>query len=276
MAYSLTGFENRVALITGAGRMRSIGRSIAIELARAGCDIVLTGTGRDPEHYPDDEKKAAWRDIASVAKEVEALGRRALPVVSNVTCSEAVADLAATVRAEFGRIDFVVNNAGPAKGPDRAPVAEIDDEVWRKVVNINLNGAFYMAKYFGRDMIDAGNGGSIINISTVGTKLMIPYASAYGSSKLALHALSESMAGEVGKYGIRVNAVCPGMIDTSRMDDIPRGKVWDDAVRDNIALGRAGTGEDVAHTCLFLCSDQGSWITGQAIYVDGGHWLVPR
>lgn len=276
MTYTLTGFENRVAVVTGAGRMRSIGRSIAVELARAGCDIVLTGTGRSPDRYPPEEKEAGWRDIHSVAEEIEGLGRRALAVVSDASDAAAVERLAEQVYEAFGRVDILVNNAGPAKGPDRAPVVDLDVDVWNKVVDINLNGAFYMAKFLGQKMIETGQGGSIINISTVGTKLMIPNAAAYGSSKLALHAFSESMAGEVGQYGIRVNAVCPGMIDTSRMNDIPKGDVWDGAVEKCIPLGRAGTGEDVAHTCVFLCSDQGAWITGQAIFVDGGHWLTPR
>lgn len=276
MTYELTGFEGRVAVVTGAGRMRGIGHAVAVELARAGCDVVITGTGRAPQDYPEDEKKAGWKDIESVAAEIEALGRRALPVVSDVADPAAAERLARRVEREFGRVDFLVNNAGSAKGPDRAPVTELDVDVWRRVVDVNLNGAFYMAHYLGRAMIAAGNGGCIINISTVGTKLMIPNAAAYGSSKLALHALSESMAGEVSEHGIRVNAVCPGMIDTSRMDDIPRGEVWDGAVDECIPLGRAGTGEDVAHACVFLCSEQGSWITGHALYVDGGHWLTPR
>src|SRR3954449_2087122 len=107
MPYELTGLEGKVAVVTGAGRMRSIGRPIAVELARAGCDIVLTGTGRAPERYPDDEKQAGWRDIASVAEEVEALGRRALPLISDVAELGAVELLAAQVQEAFGRVDIV-------------------------------------------------------------------------------------------------------------------------------------------------------------------------
>src|SRR5688572_17359755 len=94
---TLTGFEGKVAVVTGAGRMRSIGRPIAVELARAGCDVVLTGTGRAPDRYPDDEKAAGWRDIESVADEVRALGRRAYAVVSDVADVDAVEALAAQV-----------------------------------------------------------------------------------------------------------------------------------------------------------------------------------
>ena len=109
MDYQLTGLTGKVAVITGAGRMRSIGRSIALELARAGCDIVVTGSGRSPEDYPDDEKKVGWRDIDSVAEEIQALGRRALPVVSDVSDLDSVRTLAKNVFEEFGRADFIIN-----------------------------------------------------------------------------------------------------------------------------------------------------------------------
>ncbi len=108
----LSGLEGKVAVVTGAGRMRSIGRPIAVELARAGCDVVLTGTGRPVERYPDDEQQVGWRDIDSVADEVRALGRRALPVVSDVSDPDAVDALAGSVLDDLGRVDVVVNNAG--------------------------------------------------------------------------------------------------------------------------------------------------------------------
>src|SRR3954454_691593 len=114
----LSGLEGKVAVVTGAGRMRSIGRPIAVELARAGCDVVLTGTGRPLERYPQDERDAGWRDIDSVAEEVRALGRRALPVVSDVSDPDAVETLARRVLDELGRVDIVVNNAGAARGDE--------------------------------------------------------------------------------------------------------------------------------------------------------------
>src|SRR4051794_8308837 len=100
----------KVAVVTGAGRMRSIGRPLAVELARAGCDVVITGSGRSPDRYPADEQEAGWRDIDSVAEEIEALGRRALPVVSNVADAADVERLADRVMREFGRVDVIVNN----------------------------------------------------------------------------------------------------------------------------------------------------------------------
>ena len=124
MSYELTGLEGKIAVVTGAGRMRSIGRSIALELAKAGCDVVITGSGRSPDAFPDDEKKAGWRDIESVAEEIRALGRRALPLISNVADLEAVKLLADKVVQEFGRVDFVINNAGAARAGEH-PLADL-------------------------------------------------------------------------------------------------------------------------------------------------------
>lgn len=266
----LTGFAGKVAVVTGAGRMRSIGRPVAVALARAGCDVVLTGTGRAPQRYPDDEKQAGWRDIESVAEEVRSVGGRALPVVSDVADAAAVEALAERVMDEFGRVDIVVNNAGAARGEDRRPVVDLDPALWRQVLDVNLTGSFLMSKVFGRRMIDAGRGGSIVNISSIAGKLLSPNTAAYAASKAGIHALTACMAQEVGRYKIRVNAVCPGVIDTSRMDDLGRGEEWERFVRGVVPLGRAGTGADIAHTILYLCSEEGSWVTGQAWNVDGG------
>jgi NAD(P)-dependent dehydrogenase (short-subunit alcohol dehydrogenase family) len=267
---TLTGLEGKVAVVTGAGRMRSIGRPIAAELARAGCDVVLTGTGRTPERFPDDEQAAGWHDIDSVAEEVRALGRRALPVVSDVSDPDAVDHLVGEVVGEFGRVDIIVNNAGAARGPDRVPVIDLDIEAWRTVIDVNLNGTFYMSRAFGRAIVEQGGGGSIVNISSIGGKLMAGRTAAYAASKAGIHALTCAMASELGGDGVRVNAICPGIIDTYRMDDIPRGQQWDDLVARMVPLGRAGSGEDIAWMAVYLCSDQGSWITGQLYTVDGG------
>ena len=267
---TLTGLDGKVAVVTGAGRMRSIGRPIAVELARAGCDVVLTGTGRPPERYPDDEKAAGWRDIDSVAEQVQALGRRAVPVVSDVSDPAAVDRLLAEVLGTFGRVDIVVNNAGAARGADRVPVIDLDIDLWRTVIDVNLNGTFYMSRAFGRAIVEQGHGGSIVNISSIGGKMMPGRAAAYAASKAGIHALTCAMASELGGSGVRVNAICPGIVDTYRMDDIPRGEQWDNMVKSMVPLGRASNGEDIAWMAVYLCSDQGSWITGQLYSVNGG------
>lgn len=278
MTTQLTGLEGCVAIVTGAGRMRSIGRPIAVELARAGCDVVLTGTGRAPADYPADEREAGWRDIESVADEIRALGRRALPLVSDIRDPDAIDRLVADTLDAFGRIDVVVNNAGAARGPDRFNVTDLDVDAWRTVIDTNLNGTFLLSRAVARHWLATPNGTSssnrsIVNISSVGGKIAGPGTAAYSASKAAIHALTAAMAAELGPNGIRINAICPGIVDTSRLDDIDRGEHWE-RLRNIIPLRRHGSGDDIANMCVFLCSDQGSWITGQAINVDGGQLTI--
>jgi len=260
----------KVAVVTGAGRMRSIGRPIAVELARAGCDVVVTGSGRPPEAYPADEQAVGWRDIASVAEEIEACGRRARAVVSDVADPDAVDRLVEEVVGTFGRVDVVVNNAGAARGADRVPVVDLDLDVWRHVIDVNLHGTFFMSRAFARRMIAQGSGGSIVNISSIAGKLFAANTAAYSASKAGIQALTGSMAREVAPHGIRVNALCVGIVDTSRLDDIPRGPAFDETIRRNVPLGRPGTGEDIANMVIFLSGDAGAWVTGQSYNIDGG------
>jgi 3-oxoacyl-[acyl-carrier protein] reductase len=266
----LTGLGGKVAVVTGAGRMLSIGRPIAVELARAGCDVVITGTGRPAESYPDYEQAAGWRDIESVADEVRALGRRALAVVSSAADSDAVEALAEQVVEEFGRVDIVVNNASAAVGADRVPVIDMPLDEWRRVIDVNLNGTFYMCRAFGRRIVDGGNGGSIVNISSIAAKVVTAKQAAYTASKSGIHALTAAMAHELGPSRVNVNTICPGFIDTDRTRRIPRGPVWDKLIAEKVPLGRAGEGTDIAWMVVYLCSDQGAWITGQIYSIDGG------
>jgi 3-oxoacyl-[acyl-carrier protein] reductase len=265
----LTGLTGKVAVITGAGRLRSIGRPIAIELAKAGCRLVITGSGRPPEQYPDDEKAVGWRDIESVAEEIRALGGDVRTAISDVADETAVRDLLAVTLAAFGRVDFVINNAGAARGRDRVPVVDMPIDAWDTVIRVNLRGTFLMSKIFGKQLIDAQRGGAIVNISSIAGKLLPPSASAYAASKSAIQALTASMSQEVGQYGIRVNAICPGLIDTFRLDDMRGTPAWDQATR-RVPLRRMGSGEEIAWSVIYLCSEQGAWVTGQSINHDGG------
>ncbi len=265
----LTGLEGKVAVVTGGGRMRSIGRPIAVEMAKAGCKVVVTGSGRPPEQYPDDEKEAGWRDVASVEEEIRAAGGTAIGLASDVSDEGAVRDLLKRTLDNFGRVDFVVNNAGAARGRDRVPVVDMPIDAWDTVIRVNLRGSFLMSKIFGQHFIDAGQGGCIINISSIAGKILPPNTSAYAASKAGIQALTASMAQEVGQFGIRVNAICPGLVDTVRIDDIRGTPAWD-ASTARIALRRMGEGNEIAWATIYLCSDQGSWITGQSINIDGG------
>ncbi|MFE6508422.1 SDR family NAD(P)-dependent oxidoreductase [Nocardioides sp. NPDC057767] len=273
MGYELTGLAGKVAVVTGAGRMRSIGRALAVELARAGCDVVVTGTGRRPEDRPADEFAAGWRDIESVADEVRALGRRALTVVCDIAVPEDVRLLLDRTLTELGRVDVVVNNAAASRGQDRVPLTDLPVEAFDRVMAVNLRGTFLMTQTFGRHLIAHGEGGSIINISSIGGKLSGAGTGAYSASKAAVQSLTSSAAKELGSHGIRVNAVCPGVTDTGRLDD-QDPETWRAYVRANLPLGRSGEPGEVAAAVVFLASDQAAWVTGQAWNVDGGQLTI--
>lgn len=261
--------RGKTAIVTGAGRLRSIGRPIALELARQGVNVVLTGTGRPPDRYPPDEQAVGWRDIDSVADEVRAAGAEALALVSDVSDPEAVEELVRRAVAQFGRLDIIVNNAGAARGEDRVPVVDLAVETWRKVIDVNLTGTFLAARAAARQMIAQGQGGCIINISSIASRVAGASAAAYSASKAGINALSHALALELAPHRIRVNAVLPGVIETARMDDLGRDDRWQATLR-RIPLGTAGTGMEIAYLCTYLCSDMGAWITGQDLTVDGG------
>jgi NAD(P)-dependent dehydrogenase (short-subunit alcohol dehydrogenase family) len=271
---ALSSLAGKVALVTGAGRMRSIGRMIAETLAGAGADVIVTGSGRPRERYPEDEKAAGWRDVESVAEKVRELGRRALPLVADVTDEDQIAALGGEICAEFGRLDIIVNNAGAAVGNDRVPVFELTPADWRRVIDTNLTGPFLVCHLLGPMLAESGVGGSIVNISSVVGKSLRPNAAAYVASKAGLHGLTASLAGELGGAGVRVNAICPGLIETSRTDHVGRGELWDRLIS-RLPLARVGSPADIANLAAFLCSDQASWITGQFICVDGGQIMQP-
>lgn len=262
--------KGKVAIVTGAGRLRSIGRMIALELARNGADVVVTGTGRDPSKYPPDEQAVGWRDVDSVAEEITEAGSRGLALVSSIADQSDVDQLVKRVVDEFGRVDILVNNAGAARGEDRRAVVELNPDVWKHVLNVNANGTFLLSRAVAQQMIEQGQGGRIINISSIAAVVAGPTAAAYSASKAAIDALSRSMALELAPHGITVNAIRPGVVETARMDDLGREERWDEWVRTMVPLGWASDGMDVAYLSTFLCSEMGAWITGQAINVDGG------
>jgi 3-oxoacyl-[acyl-carrier protein] reductase/meso-butanediol dehydrogenase/(S,S)-butanediol dehydrogenase/diacetyl reductase len=273
MTFELTGLDGKVAVVTGAGRMRSIGRACAVELARAGCDVVVTGTGRAPENYPPDEREAGWRDIESVAEEIAALGRRAVPVVADVSTEAGVALVLDAAEQQLGGVDVLVNNAAASRGPDRVPVVDLETEAFDRVIAVNLRGTFLMSRDFVRRRLARGSSGVIVNISSVGGKLGGPGTAAYSASKAGVQSLTSSMAKELGRDGFRINAICPGVTETSRLDDWSP-EAWQVYVQANVPLGRTGAPEEIAHLAVFLASDQAAWVTGQSWNVDGGQLTI--
>ena len=262
--------DGKVAIVTGAGRLRSIGRGAAIALAKRGCATVLVGTGRDPETFPDDERAIGWRDVESVADEVRALGPAALPLVSDVSRRDLVEDLVERTLAEFGRIDFLINNAAAPKGDDRVPLVELTEEQLRLVMDVKVLGSFFCAQAVARVLIEQGEGGSIVNVSSIASKRPQANASAYAAANAALNALTASLAWELGSHNVTVNSVCPGLAATSRWDSDLGTNRWDERVKSRVPLGRATDGDETGEFIAYLCTPGGSYINGQAINFDGG------
>lgn len=260
----------KVAIVTGAGRHRGIGRHIALSLARGGTDVVITGSGRPPETYPDDEKQIGWRDIDSVADEVRAMGRRALPIVTDMSKAADADRLATETLAQLGRIDILVNNAASGRGNDRVPVVKLEESEWRRVLETNLTGTFLVTKAVGAKMAEQGLGGRIINISSILGLKGMPGSAAYSASKAGILLLTQVLALEMAPHRITVNAICPGLIGTSRMDDVTAPGPVRDIVLRTTPLGREGFPEEVGELAAFLCGPGGDYITGQAINIDGG------
>lgn len=261
--------DGKVAIVTGAGRLRSIGRATAVALARLGADVVVTGTGRDPDTFPDDEKMAGWRDVESTAEQVCAEGRRALPLVSDASDESQVQSMVASAVAELGRVDILVNNAAFPYGPDRVPLDDVDSAIFRRVIDVKVFGTFLNARAAAKVMIEQGDGGSIVNLSSVAGKRGSPNTLAYNAANFAIVGMTQSLARELGPHGINVNAVCPGLVNTSRLDPIGRGERWNDLAATS-ALGRHGEPEEVAGLIAHLCTGAASWINGQSINIDGG------
>ena len=262
--------KDKTAIITGAGGMRGLGREIALELARQGVNIVLMDVERAPGRVAPAEEKAGWQGIASVAKLVEAAGAKALSLVADITDPGAVDAAVAAAVQTFGGIDFLVNNAGAAVAGDRVPITEMPVEEWNRVLGVNLTGSFLMSRAVGAAMVARGQGGGIVNISSIASRQAAARNGAYAVSKAALNTLSRVMAMELGPHRIRVNTIMPGLTLTSRLGDLPESSGWDAFVKNYVPLGFAGDANEIACMCTYLCSDMGKWISGQDIAVDGG------
>jgi NAD(P)-dependent dehydrogenase (short-subunit alcohol dehydrogenase family) len=275
----MRGLENQVAFITGAARYRGIGRAIALRLAEEGCDVVVAGQHRDPSTHPPHEQEIGWKGLESVAEEVRALGRKAMTVTGDVTVAAEVERMAAQAKEAMGRVTMLVNNAAVPSGSGNTPILGMDDEEWYRTVNVNLNGLYLVCKHVGALIRDGGEGGAVVNISATGGRVGAPNHGAYCATKWAVIGLTQQLAHEWARYGIRVNCVCPGSTETDMMDGtIGRraehsGIDWDTArtrLVKAIPLRRQARQEEQAAAVAYLLSEDASYITGQSLNVDGG------
>lgn len=268
--------ENRVALVTGAGRRDSIGAAIALTLAQRGAHIVISDICATQTELLA-VNNPAWEELQNVAREIETCGGRALALRADVTDADSVQAMVERVRAEFGRLDILVNNAGIAISP--GPVVFMPDEAWRKTLDVNATGTFLCCKYALPLMLDGERGGRVINIASIASERPKPNMAAYAASKAAVVALTRSLAQEVAMFNITVNALLPGDVETAlkqwgvQLEADAKGLTYDEVYAGQIAripLGRFAQPQDVAHMVAWLASDNADFITGQAFAVTGG------
>ncbi len=280
------GLDGKVALITGAGGRRGIGRAIATRLAGEGCDVVVTDIRKRAEATPPADRASGWQGLPSVVNEIEALGRRALGLYADVSDREQVADMVEQTLARFGAIDIFVANAGSQPGRDRRLIVELEEDAFDEVQRVNVKGTFLCCQAVARHMIARGGPGKMIIMSSRAGKQASARYGAYVASKFALIGLTQTLALELAPYRINVNAICPGLVDTERvyfMADALRPpnmsaeeyqrKMLDDRARE-IPLGRVAVADDIARTAAFLASAESDYLTGLAISVTGGGLMI--
>ena len=271
--------DGKIAIVTGAGSEKGLGRAIALRLAREGAHVVVTDKPACRPHGSN--TIGGWKGIESVRDDIMALGRKSMALACDVASSKEVDQLVAEVVASLGQIDILVNNAGLYRYMD---IVDMSDELWAAHLAVNLTGAFYCLRAVARNMVIHNEGGRIINISSLNGKTPTGTSqSAYCTSKFGLIGFTQSAAMELARHNILVNAVCPGLVETdlhnedfkmaaeqkkTSIEDVSRQK--HEGVKARVPLGRLGVPDDVAKMVAFLCSNEAGFITGQAINVNGG------
>ena len=277
--YDLSG---KVAIVTGAGGRHGIGRAIATRLAREGADVVVTDIPQSRDAIRVQDQADGWEGLPSVVKEIEAAGRRSLGIFSDAADSGQVAEMVGQILERFGQIDILVNNAGSRPGRDRVPVVDLEEDAFDEVMRVNVRGTYLCSRAVARHMVARNQGGKIIIISSGAGKRGIARYAAYCASKFALVGFTQALAQEMAPHRVNVNAICPGLVDTERVDFIAAAlaaegqsaeehralMVRERSIR--VPMGRIAQGDDIARLAAFLCSAESDYMTGLSISVSGG------
>ncbi|MEZ5006836.1 MAG: glucose 1-dehydrogenase [Chitinophagales bacterium] len=251
--------KGKVALITGASS--GIGRETALAFVEKGVSVVVAARRQE--------------ELDALVKEIESKGGKASAIKTDVANSKEVEQMVAHTIAVFGRLDYAVNNAG-VEG-QFSSIVDLPEEEWDRVLDINLKGTFLCMKHEAKAMLKLGFGGAIVNVGSINSFLGFPTGSPYVASKHGMVGLTTSVSAELASQGIRVNIVCPGIIDTAmhrRLRGIIGDEIYDNAIMQSIHLKRAGLPEEIAKSIIFLCSDEASYITGTTLSPDGGFALT--
>ncbi len=266
--------QGKVALVTGAGGEKGIGRGISLRLAEEGADVVVSDLSLN--------ESEDWGGLPALVKEIEGLGRRSLAVETDVTQADQVERMVADALSQLGRIDILVNNAGALAGSDRVPVVELKESDWDRVLGVNAKGTFLCSRAVARHMIERGGGGKMINIASIAGKKGTARFAAYCSSKWAVLGFTQCIALELAPHKVNVNAICPGLVETERVLGMASGLKPDgvtaEEFRDRMVertnqsnpLGRIAQAADVARMAAFLASSESDYITGLGLSVCGG------
>jgi NAD(P)-dependent dehydrogenase (short-subunit alcohol dehydrogenase family) len=250
--------NDKVALITGASS--GIGRATALAFAARGARVTLAARRED--------------ELAEVVAEIEAQGGEANFIKTDVAVADDVKRMVDHTIERFGRLDFAVNNAG-IEG-ELSGITEFPEETWDRVIDTNLKGTFLCLKYEARAMLEGGHGGAIVNVGSVNSFLGFAGGAAYVASKHAQVGLTTSVSAELAPQGIRVNIVCPGVIDTPmhhRLREIVGDELYESFIQ-SVHQKRKGLPEEIADVIVFLCSDRASYITGTSLTPDGGFTMT--